>query len=251
MKALRACFLFICVMLVPPVASGQENCDQPASHKFTEFEFKETERIDDKLAEVRTKLNEENSAEAAVVYAYGGRHSTLLQNSKMVEAIKRAFSVKAGEYNPRISILDGGFRDLPTVEVYIRPLPCSAWPSAVSTVPVDEVVFEDVPGGQPEELSQTEMEKLAGEHPKTKCPPAARAVRACTGETTSEVFVVVDSKGALKYSRSIGTHPLLKRAAEEAVKTWKFRIFRRGDKALNYSGKVRVFYLEPEEILDY
>lgn len=251
MRKQAAVFAFmVAVGFVSGVIAQDSNCEFPQSRKFDEFNYEGGQSLKAKLKDFTASFRQEVSAATAILYVYGGRSSKMTEISDLMEQIRKGLKVDPKDYSSRLSVVDGGYRVLPTVEIFIRPLPCSDWPRATSTVTVDEVEFSEFPLEKTMKLVGGELENLIISNPEIRCPPAARAVRSCIDGTQQEVFVVIDAKGVVSFSRAVGGHPLHRRSAEEFVKKLRFTRTEVPGTATNLSGVIKISFSDPESGLD-
>ncbi|MDQ4120354.1 MAG: energy transducer TonB [Acidobacteriota bacterium] len=151
---------------------------------------------------------------------------------------------KYGLKSPKAFTWIGGYREKATVELFIKPSACSQSPNSISDYSIEEVEFSEAPANKITQKSINDLMSSVVNSVEPKCPPAARAVRACSGEV--EVFTIVDEKGNVIVTGSVSGHPLLRMAAANTVKQWKFKPTLMNNKPINVSGRVIVKFTDPD-----
>jgi hypothetical protein len=226
------------------------DCESSYSRKFDEFSYAGSHDLKSRLMAFNSSFAHEEPKTEAVIYVYGGRSSRANEITSLIAAIRTELKIDAKDYASKISVLDGGYRMVPMIEVFLQPLPCTRWPAATPTVTIEDVNFAEFPSELTVKLRDNEIEKLIVSKSEAQCPPAARAVRACIGGTEADVFVIVDTKGMVNVSRVTGGHPLIRRAAEESMKKWSFEPLVIDGKAMNFSGLLKLRFDEPKTEID-
>lgn len=241
-------FLFL-IFVSASFAVAQNVCHQPFSDKFDEFDFTNIADAKGRLEKFEAAVND--SAEArGFIYVYGGKKSRVNEITEIKNEIKKVLKMGDVDYTTKLMISGAGYRNLPAVELIIKPLDCSEYPGTDADYRIEEVEFAEASGDSIVKKSPDEITGSLVKKTEAVCPPAARAVRACAN--TVEVYVIIDRKGDVIFAGSVSGHPLLRRAGEAAVKNWKFRPAKIKDKTYNAVGYVAVEFRYPqEETVDY
>lgn len=218
-------------------------CKQPFSTKFDEFEYTNLESAKEKLDLFGLQIKNLNAR--AVIIGYGGRTTEGNQGRSIAADIEDYISNKFDFPRfTRIAYWNGGHREKPFVELFIKPDNCSSDPEKSPTLKLDEVTYKEETDFFGKDFSQKsieEMKKLLTYKVDPPYPAAARAVRA-SGLVL--LFVVVDEKGSVIKTQAIDGHPLLRQASENAVKQWKYQIQKEENKPIKFGGKVIIDFDE-------
>jgi hypothetical protein len=255
MKSSLSIFLFLIFISAAAASSASErnvyapqanNCQQPFSDRFDEFTFTGIADAEPRLRKLEAALNESKEAQG-IVHVYGGKKSRVNEITEIMAELRKVLRLGASNYNSKLYISDAGYRSLPTVELFIKPLNCSQYPATVSDLEIEEIEFVEAPAAStlrksPEEIGGSLVQKT-----EPVCPPAARAVRACDGKV--EVYVVINQKGEVIFARAVSGHPLLRQAGAASVKNWKFQPAKIKDKAFNVNGYITVEFQQPDETI--
>jgi hypothetical protein len=247
---LRLSFLLFLIFISAAFARAQDvnNCQQPFSNRFDEFDFTNIAAAKERFKKFEEAVGESSEARG-FIYVYGGKKTRVNEAAQMMAEIRKVLKMGDVVYNPKFTMSDQGFRNLPGVELFIKPLDCSEFPASAASVEFEEVEFAEAP---PESLlrkSSGEINKSLVKKTEPVCLPVPRAVRVC--ENTVEVYVIIDRKGDVIFAKVIAGHPLLRAAGENTVKNWKFQPVKIKDKTYNVAGYVTVEFHQPEETLDY
>lgn len=212
-------------------------CEQPFSSKFDEFEFTDLNSAKERLDLFGLQIK--NLKAQGVVIGYGGKITESNQGRSISYKIEEYLTGKFNFYKyTTISTQDGGHREKPTVELYIKPLTCSEYPEPSSLLGFDDVSYKEENSVFTEDVirkTSSQLESLLLEQTEFKYPPAARAVRA-KGKVL--VLIVVDEKGRVIKAGAIDGHPLLRAASESAIRNWKYQTLKEKKKSIKYGGKV-------------
>lgn len=230
--------------------SGRATCFQPFSYKFDEFKFAGYDDANQHLKAFEKKLSDESGEARGFIYIYGGRKSRVKEIDEIMENFKKVLNISADYFKSKFWIYNGGYRISPTVELFVKPLECSEYPTGISDIGVEQIEFAEA---QPDKTVKKSIDEIAAGLVKKiepVCPPAAKAVRACNDSV--DVYVIIDEKGDVIFSRAVAGHPLLKAASEATVKNWKFNPTLKDGKKYNAVGVVRVEFKENQSpIVDY
>lgn len=240
--------LMALLLVVASIVSAQdEPCLEPSSYALNEIALNETSNLGLEIANFRRKV-EEMKPEQAIAVVFGGRRSKVNEVPNLIEKIERELGITKTDYQRRYWVRDGGFRLQSSVVFLVRPLKCSDYSIPLPDFSYDQVEFEGFDAENTVITSSAEFWSAASHRPKPQCPPAARAVRACTGETPAEVYILVDRDGKVVFAKTIGGHPLIRAAAEVNVKSWKLKPLMVGERSMNRSGIVRITFEEGPDI---
>lgn len=218
-------------------------CLQPFSDKFDEFNFTNIADARERLRKFEEFVNETGEARG-FIHVYGGKKSRINEIAEIMAEIKKVLKIGDSNYTPKLDINEEGYRDLPTVDLIVKPLDCSEYPSG-SGLQIDEVEFAEVPAASTVKKSPDEINNSLVKKTEPVCPPAARAVRACDNKV--EVYVIIDRKGDVIFSKSVSGHPLLRASGANAVKNWKFQPAKIKDKTYNVTGYISVEFRQPDD----
>jgi hypothetical protein len=254
---MKISFLFLFILFVfqfsvvraQNAESQQPICFEPFSQKFAEIDFTNSEETKKTLEEFNLKLSEESEQAKGYIFVYGGKKTKVKEVDVEIEKVKKILQI--GEmYLSKFWVLDGGFRAAPTIELFIKPLNCSQSPTGVSDFSVDQLEFVEAPKENTLKKSSTEIESSLVKKSVVECSPAASAVRACNNDSTVEVFVVIDQKGNVIFSKAVSGHPLNRLTGARAVKNWKFNPSLVNGKNFNALGYITVNFQEPKISLE-
>jgi hypothetical protein len=123
--------------LLAPLAFGQ-----PQPEKFLEYSGHETacETEMAHLDEYALRV-QQDSMRVAYVIAYGGRTGTARHEMSQTRSRIRRYLVKNRHIEPeRVRIIDGGFRDYPTIELWLIDAGEKA-PKPSGTIPQNQVKY--------------------------------------------------------------------------------------------------------------
>lgn len=235
--------LLILISMFGFCASAQESsseiqtCQQPFSSKFDEFEFTNVDAAKEQLDLFGLQLKNLNAQ--GVVIGYGGKITESGQGRLIGFKVEEYLTEKFSFYKyVTISVLDGGHREKPTIELFIKPQECSAYPKPSASLEYDEVSYKEETTFFTASIvhkTSEELQNLLVEKFDPKYPLAARAVRA-RGKVL--VLVMVDEKGNVVKTTAIDGHPLLHAATESAIRSWKYKALKENKKSIKYGGKV-------------
>lgn len=248
MKILTLAILVLFIIIFSAFAQEPGSCLQPVSQKFAEFEFTSTSDLKTRADEFSVKLNETTESQG-ITFVFGGKNSRLKEITEISELVEKAFVFGKNGYDSKIYIRDGGYRLVPTVIFILRPLKCSDYSTPSSDISADQVKFIEFSAASTRRLSNNDLYSGIELEPKTTCPPAARAVRACIDDTETEVYVIVNAAGEVVFSKALSSHPLLRAAAEVGAKKWKFRDYIVDGERKSRSGTVIIRFVEGPAVL--
>jgi hypothetical protein len=246
----RLSFLLFLIFISAAFAGAQDvnNCAQPFSNRFDEFHFTNIADAKERFKKFEEALGDSNEARG-FIHIYGGKKSRFNEVAEIMAEIRKVLKMGDANYGAKFAISDQGYRNLPGVELFIKPLPCSEYPSGAAGLEVEEVEFAEVPAESLRKKSTDEINNSLVRKTEAVCPPAPRAVRVC--ENTVEVYVIIDRKGDVIFAKSVSGHPLLVAAGANTVKNWKFQPAKIKDKTYNVAGYVTVEFHQPESTIDY
>lgn len=186
-------------------------------------------------------LQIKNSNGLGIVIGYGGKNTQSNEGRNIAYEIGQYLTTKFKfhEYYT-ISSRDGGHREEKSVELFIKYNSCGADPDASPSLSFDEVNYKEEKqffDKSSIRKSNAELRDLLTDEVEPSFPPAARAVRA-SGKVI--VLVQVDEKGQVIKAMAIDGHPLLRVAAENALKQSSFRILSIGEQPVKYGGKFEI-----------
>jgi hypothetical protein len=252
MKLRSSLFLFL-IFISAVVAAAQGIpvlpyvCQQPFSNKFDEFSFTNIADARERLQKFHEAVNEAAEAKG-YIFVYGGKKSRFNEIAEMTTELRKVLQMGDSYYNSKLVITDYGYRSVPTVELFIRPLNCSENPAGASDFQIQEIEFAEAPAESTLKKSTGEINNSLVKKTESVCPPAARAVRAC--DNTVEVYVIIDQKGNVIFAKAVSGHPLLRLAGVTTVKNWKFQPAKIKDKAYNAAGYITVEFHQTDETIN-
>ncbi|MDQ3801330.1 MAG: energy transducer TonB [Acidobacteriota bacterium] len=222
------------------------DCQQPFSDKFDEFTFTNAADAAARLKKFEEAVNESEKARG-IIHVYGGKKSRINEIPEIVAEIRKALKLGEGHFNSKFIIGAYGYLGVQTVELFIKPLPCSQTPPYDPGIRIEEVEFVEAPADtilkkSPEEISDSLVKKT-----ESGCPPAARAVRACNSSV--KVYVIINRNGEVIFSKAVSGHPLLQQAAVTTAKNWKFHPAKIKDKTYNVTGYITVEFQQPNNTI--
>ena len=77
------------------------------------------------------------------------------------------------------------------------------------------------------------------------------ATISCNNDSTVEVFVVIDQKGNVIFSKAVSGHPLNRLTGARAVKNWKFTPTLVKGKKFNVLGYITVNFQEVKSSIEF
>jgi hypothetical protein len=212
----------VVVLTLNSVAATQgTECPQPSSIVFDEFDFTTTEDMKQRFARFEQKIRELETAKG-VVAIFAGAQARIDSVSFLLKKAARMSEFAKEDYRADIWLRFAGYRERESYSLMIRPMECSSYNLPMADLSVDRVKFEGFEDDSTVRLDRTELMRAVIDPTPVKCPPAARAVRACSNETSAEVFVLISAKGSVVFSTAINAHPLLRAAAGAGVRKWTF-----------------------------
>jgi hypothetical protein len=237
--------LLLFLIFVAAAAAGAQTCRQPSSIKFDGFSYTNIADAKERLQKFEAAVMQ--SAEAkGFIYVYGGKKSRVNEIPEMMAEVKQALKMGDSNFTAKYFIVSHGYRNLPTIELFIKPLPCSEHPSAGdSAFKIEEIEFAEAPAESTLKKSTAEINNSLVKKSEAVCPPAARAVRACN--YTVQIYVIIDQKGNVIFASAVSGHPLLQQAGVYTVKSWKFQPAKIEDKTYNVAGYINVGFRQPNE----
>jgi hypothetical protein len=235
--------LLIAFLLITVSSAAQDEmeaapvCSQPFSTKFDEFPFTNLNDAQERIDLFGLQIKNQNAR--GIVIGYGGKRTESGQGRKIASDIGQYLTTKFKftEYYT-ITDWDGGHRDAPEVELFIKPESCSSYPESSPTLTFDDVTYkEEQSFFGPSVIRKTtaELRNLVLGEIEPPYPPAARAVRA-RGKTL--LLVTVDENGQVSRATAIDGHPLLRVASENVLKQTRFQKLVEKGKPVNYGGKI-------------
>lgn len=236
-------FLLLIFTSLSTVVSAQDAdsetpiCRQPISSKFDEFEYTKLENVKEKLDVYGLQLK--NQKAYAVIIGYGGKETEADQGRSIASNVEKYLreNFNLPPY-AAISVRNGGNREKPSVELFIKPENCSSEPEPSPTLKLDEITFKEEKEFFTKDISGKsvdELNKLIAKKSDPDYPMAARAVRA--GGTVL-LLVTVDENGNVANTKVLEGHPLLRAAATAAVKNWKYKILKENNKPVKFGGRI-------------
>jgi len=247
----RLSLLFLFLILISAAfvrAQDVNNCQQPYSNRFDEFGYTSVADLKERLKKFEEAVNE--SAEArGLIYVYGGKKSRVNEIPELVAEVKKALKMGDSNFTPKYLLFGIGYRNLPAIELFIKPLTCSEQPTYDdSGFKLEEIEFAEAPAESTLKKSTEEINNSLVKKTEAVCPPAARAVRACN--FTVEVYVIIDQKGNVIFARAVSGHPLLQQAGAYTVKSWKFQPAKIKEKTYNIIGYISVEFQQPNDTIN-
>lgn len=244
-------FLFLMLVLQCVSVSAQSDssqgkiCYQPFSYKFDEFNISNIEDAKKRLKDFAKKLNGESDEAKGVIIVYGGKQTRINEAEQIISELGKILDVNT-DYKAKIQGLNGGYRNLPSVELYIKPLECSKFPDLLPDFDIDQVQFAEAPIESTVRKTSAQMSDSLIKKTPVQCSPASKAVGACKEFNSVEVFVIIDRIGNVIFSKTISGHPLLRANAEKEVKNWKYKPTEINGKKFNVVGRIKVDFEKPE-----
>ncbi|MDQ3633665.1 MAG: energy transducer TonB [Acidobacteriota bacterium] len=240
---MKANFLLLIILLFVFSISGlgqkssSGDCQQSFSTKFDEFEFTNFEDIKERLDLYGLQIKNLNAQ--GVIVSYGGKMTETNQfrsiGYKVEEYLTDKFSLH--KY-VTLSMINGGHREEPSIELFIKPQTCSSNPQPTPSLSYDEITYKEEISFFSKEIVQKkigELELLVVQKVEPAYPPAAKAVRA-RGKIM--FLITVNEEGNVIKAIALDGHPLLKTASVNAVQKRKYQILKHNEKPINYGGKV-------------
>ena len=234
--------------------NGQEpdvyepRCFEPSSQIFDEFDYTTTPDLATRLKEFETKLKATDSSRG-FVFVFGGKKTRIHEIQNLIATVEGMSTAGKSGHDSKLSILEGGYRISPGFVFVYKPETCSEYITPKSDFGPDALQVEEFPSDTTVRLPDEIIDSYALNKTQGECPPAARAVRACVGGTEVKVFVIVDTKGHVAYSKSIEAHPLIRAAAEAFAKKCEFKEYKQNGKTLNFVGFITIGFQEGPEII--
>jgi hypothetical protein len=238
-------------MLVVSGRAQEAPCFQPDPIKYDEFTTIDPPSLTNHLRDLHTVLEEQPPKAAVIAYVYGGRQESVNEIPQLVTRVEEGIRLRSGPADRKVYVSNGGYRAKTTVEILIKPYACTTFPSSSSDLRPDEVEFKEFPTATNVRLNSQRIYSLIKTSSLANCMPAARAVRACSGDTQVTVFMIVDEKGIARFVEAVNVHPLNRRAAEENARSWLFDTLVVDGKTSAFSGYVTVRFAAPSEEIDY
>ena len=236
-------FLLIFILSFGISIFAQENspknpiCEQPLSSKFDEFEFTTLEDAKERLDLYALQIKNLNAA--GIIIGYSGKITESGKGRSIAYKIEEYLTNKFNFYKyVTISAREGGHREKPTVELFLKPERCSEEPQSFPTLNYDEVSYKEESAFFTKDIfrkSKNELENLLVKRVEPIHPAAAKAVRA-RGKVL--LLVIIDENGNVLKAKAIDGHPLLRSTSEIAVKNWKYQRTKENSKPVKVGGKV-------------
>lgn len=236
-------FLFV-LSAVQNSAAQEPTCFEPFSQKFDEFTFKTPEDAKNHLTEFENKLQEKSAESKGYIFVYGGKKTRINEVTDMISEVRKILNVTDTSYNAKFQISDHGFRLLPTIELFISPLNCSKYPESTADFTVEQVEFAESNAQNTYQKTSDELAASIIKKTEIICPPAPRAVHVCGNSV--EVFIIIDETGNAIFSKAVTGHPLLRAAAADVVKNWKFQPTKIKDKFYKSVGRIIVEFKQSD-----
>lgn len=226
------------------VCFGQVESEMPAVNcapaaKVDEFTFTSLDDAKQRLELYGLQLK--NSNALGIVIGYGGRNTESNEGRNIAYDIDQYLTTKfkfAAYY--RISPRDGGHREEKSVELFVKYNSCGADPEISPTLGFDDVNYKEEKQFFDKSVvrkTSAELQSLFIDEIEPLYPPAARAVRA-SGKVI--VLIQIDEKGHVTKATAIDGHPLLRLAAENALKQSTFQRLTVNQQPIKYGGKFEI-----------
>lgn len=243
--------IFLLALLVAFASWGfaqDEPCLEPNSLVYSEVTVGDNGSFSAEVAAFKRRVDE-TKPEQAIVVVFGGKRSKVDEVPNLIQKVEQQLKIVKTDYQRRFWVREGGFRVKASLVFIVRPLKCSDYSVPLPDFDYSQVEFEGFGEDSTVTTNSADFWSLATEKPKAQCPPAARAVRACTDGTSAEVYVLVDRQGKVVFAKTIGGHPLIRAAAEANLKTWTIKPLTIGGVSMNRSGIVRIEFGEGPDIV--
>jgi hypothetical protein len=223
-------------------------CYQPFSYKFDEFRYSQIDKAKEQLKEFAEKLIQ-TEAYQGIFIVYSGK-KTFGRTAGLFGS--QAVAFLRSEYNFEIlKVIDeeGGFREEPTIELFVKPLSCSEDPKPTPTLEIEDVEFNELDSLPKDALvkSTTELMNI-----NTVRVEPIRTVYAKAFDALGKVacLVIIDEKGkVIKVSPFYGNFDLYG-STIIALKQWEFVPTKIKKKAVKVAGIIILDYKKPEERLE-
>lgn len=229
------------------VTAQSVDCVSPNSFIFDEFYSDEVD-LQLKIKEFERKILE-TTGSLGLVVPFASKKARVDDEKRLMSLAEKSGTIAKPDYNSRIYIRFGGYRLRESFVFILRPEQCSSYSLPVADFSADQIQFEGYSDEKTLRYGYGELRSKATSSPDKKCPPAARAVRACDENTSVDVFILVDQTGSVVFGEAIAAHPLLKAAAAAGVKEWKFPPLVIDGNSMNQSGMVKISFEEGPDIL--
>ncbi|MEZ5428505.1 MAG: hypothetical protein R2747_19700 [Pyrinomonadaceae bacterium] len=245
-------FLILLVLTQMLAVSAQKKpetekvCLDPFSFKFSEFKVTKPEDLRQSLDEFKGKMRSYRGETKAYIFVYGGQKTSINEVTNLIRQTREHFGIYGNDYGTGILVYKGGYRVEPSVEIFIKPMECSITPEATPDFTVEQVLFAEAP--KESTVSKTPdqiLDSLNGIN-EIPCPAAARAVGFCNKKI--DVFLIIDQEGKVIFSEALSGHPLLWRAGQEGVRSWKFKPTVIEGKKYNVVGRVTIEFKTEKQI---
>ncbi len=248
MKPILTILLFL---LAGAAVFGQDDADMPVVNcspaaKVDEFTFTSLNDAKERLDLYGLQIK--NSKALGIVIGYGGRNTESSEGRKVASEIEQYLTTKFKftEYYT-VATRDGGHREERSVELYIKYNSCGANPDVSPSLGFDDVNYKEEKQYFDKSVvlkTSADLRSLLVSEIEPPYPAAARAVRA-SGNVV--VLILIDEKGQVIKALAIDGHPLLRLAAENALKQSTFQKLVVNERAIQYGGK---FEIDFEKLLE-
>lgn len=238
-------FLLLIFTSLSTIVSAQNDdtettiCRQPISSKFDEFDYTKLEDVKEKLDVYGLQLK--NQKAYGVIIGYGGKETEADQGRSIASAVEKYLreSLNLPPF-AAISVRNGGNREKPSVELFIKPEYCSSEPEPSPTLKPDEIVFKEEKEFFTKDISRKSVDELNKLLIKKADPPYPLAARAVRAGGSVLLLVIVDENGNVANTKVLEGHPLLRQAAAAAVKNWKYKTLKENNKPVKFGGRIGI-----------
>ena len=223
-------------------------CFEPFAEIFAEFDYTTTSELTSRFKEFEAKISKTDNSRG-IIFVFGGQKTSVNEIQNLTAILDGLSTLGKTGYDSKIWIREGGYRLRPGFVFVFKPETCSEYAIPKADFGPEDLRFVEFPPNVTVRLPENIIESQVLKISKAECPPAARAVRACFGGTEVKVFIIVDTKGHVAYSKSIEAHPLMRAAAEAFVRKWEFKEYKQNGKTLNFVGFITLRFQEGPEIM--
>ncbi len=243
MSRLVVSILVLILSAVLAIEAQNEVCIEPNAIVFDEFEFTTAEDLKERISAFERKVSELKSAKG-IIAVFAGAQAKVDSEATLIKKVEGYSRIAGSSYNSTIWSRFGGYRLKESYVLILRPMDCSSYQMPLSDLSVDKVQFEGFTASTTIRHGGVDLMREVMDPIAKACPPAARAVRICSDDTRVEVFTLIDRNGDVVFASAMNAHPLLRAAAAEGVKTWKFIPKTIDGNSMNQSGIVIISFEE-------
>lgn len=222
-------------------------CLAPAAEKFDEVSFSDKANLDRVIKDYQERLYSMSGDAKGNIIVYGGQQTSFTEFADITSYVRE----RIGLPDRKVSFANGGYRSVATVEFAIKPLECTALYGVSPTLSPEGLQFKEFPVADTLKLSKDAIRLQVEKEIFGQCPAVARAMRACGQPIEIEVFVAVDSTGAVRFAKDLNGHLILRQAAASTAKSWKFRPLLVDGKPKNFVGVIVVRFPADSPETDY